>query len=103
MDSKTILIFRMLSEKEIGFFRSIKLSDVVKKVTTIGDDHIQENLFFFNDGDPCPQPFQLNASQLENCPFLKGYDYFQVSKIFSSLLFDSMYRFVCKYSSRAVR
>ena len=32
----------------------------------------------FKEGDPCPQPFQLNASQLESCPFLKGYDYFQV-------------------------
>ena len=68
----------MLTESEIDYFRSLKLSDVIKEVTTITDGDIQKDLFFFNEGDPCPQPVQLNASQLENCPFLRGYDYFQV-------------------------
>ena len=39
---------------------------------------LQDNLFFWVNGNPCPQPGQLNASTLEPCPFLKGYDYFQV-------------------------
>ena len=69
----------MLTDSEIDYFRSLKLSDVIKKVTTIADEDIQKDLFFFNEGDPCPQPVQLNASQLENCPFLRGYDYFQVT------------------------
>jgi dual oxidase len=68
----------MLTDSEIEYFRNLKLSDVIKKVTTIGDEHIQKDLFFFRADDPCPQPVQLNASQLENCPFLRGYDYFQV-------------------------
>ena len=76
----------MLTEAEIEYFRNLKLSDVIKKVTTIGDDDIQKELFFFNEGDPCPQPIQLNASQLENCPFLRGYDYFQVPVLYLSSL-----------------
>ena len=71
----------MLTESEIEYFRNLKLSDVIKKVTTIGDADIQKELFFFNEGDPCPQPIQLNESQLENCPFLRGYDYLQVTVI----------------------
>ena len=71
----------MLSDEDIELIRNTKLSDIIKKVTTIGDEHIQKNVFNFKDGDPCPQPFQLNASQLESCPYLRGYDYFEVHRV----------------------
>ena len=39
----------------------------------------QGDVFQWLNGDPCQQPLQLNASNLEHCLHLKGYDYFQVS------------------------
>ena len=43
------------------------------------DFNFQGEVFQWSSGDPCQQPLQLNASNLEHCPYLKGYDYFQVS------------------------
>ena len=71
-------LFSFLSEAEIEYFRSIKLSDVIRATTTLSEDDIQANVFFHLKDDPCPQPLQLNATELQPCPFLKGYDYFQV-------------------------
>lgn len=59
--------------------KALKLSDIIKQVTSIADNDIQEDVFQWKEGDPCQQPLQLNASNLEHCPYLKGYDYFQVS------------------------
>merc|ERR1712130_691115 len=41
----------------------------------------QENVFLWKTGDPCPQPHQLNATLMDPCMFLKGYDYFQGSEV----------------------
>lgn len=71
----------ILSDDEIEYFRNIKLADVLYATTNITPSDVQKNLFFWLDGDPCPQPDQLNATTLEPCPFLKGYDYFQGSEI----------------------
>lgn len=71
----------LMTEEEIADLKDKKLSDVIKEVTSISDDDIQQNVFAWSSGDPCPQPLQLNASQLEHCPFLKGYDYFQGSEV----------------------
>lgn len=46
--------------------------------TDIKPGEIQRNIFSWSDGDPCPQPVQLNTSLLEPCKYLKGYDYFEV-------------------------
>lgn len=46
--------------------------------TDIGPDDIQRNVFIWSEEDPCPQPEQLNASNLEPCKYLKGFDYFSV-------------------------
>lgn len=35
----------------------------------------------WKENDPCPQPFQLNASTLEPCNNLGAYDYFTNSEI----------------------
>lgn len=52
--------------------------DVIVNATDIQPDELQENVFFWAEGDPCPQPAQLKASDLEPCSYLKGYDYFEV-------------------------
>jgi dual oxidase len=49
--------------------------------TSVSPGEIQKNLFFHLDQDPCPQPKQLNATQLPRCEYLKGYDSFQGSEI----------------------
>ena len=61
--------------------RALKLSDIIKQVTSIAENDIQEDVFEWNTGDPCRQPLQLNASHLEHCPYLKGHDYFQVREM----------------------
>lgn len=66
---------------EIAEIKKVKLSDIIRMVTTIDRKDIQENVFFWVKDDPCPQPRQLNASNMEPCPFLKGYDYFQGSEV----------------------
>ena len=70
---------RVLDEEEIAEIKALKLSDIIKQVTSIADNDIQEDVFAWNQGDPCQQPIQLNQTNLEHCPYLTGYDYFQVS------------------------
>merc|ERR1719225_1781264 len=68
--------------KCFGFpMMNLKLSDIIIAVTNINRGDIQENVFFHHEGDPCPQPQQLNATEMEPCMFLKGYDYFQGSEV----------------------
>lgn len=61
--------------------RKITLWDIVVNSTDIKPDEIQKNLFFWTDGDPCPQPYQLNSTLLEPCIYLQGYDYFEGSEV----------------------
>lgn len=49
--------------------------------TNIDPDVIQRNVFFWVEGDPCPQPMQLNISIMEPCKVIGGYDYFEVRYI----------------------
>jgi len=76
--------FSVFTPEEIAELRRVKLWDIIVNATDIEPDEIQRNVFFWNEGDPCQQPQQLNASILEPCPFLKGYDYFEVSGIFKT-------------------
>jgi len=71
----------IFTDEEIKSLRKLKLSDIILAVTDINRGDIQENVFFWLDGDPCPQPHQLNATEMEPCMFLKGYDYFQGSEV----------------------
>ena len=72
----------ILTEEEVEEIKSLSLAEIIKQVTSIADDDIQNQVFEWKEGDPCAQPLQLNASNLEHCPYLKGYDYFQVSFFF---------------------
>lgn len=81
----------IFSDEEIDYFRNIKLVDVIRETTMIDEGEMQDNLFFWLDGDPCPQQGQLNATALEPCPFLQGYDYFQVCHRCVSLAHHHIY------------
>ena len=71
----------MFTPAEIEEIRKISLYDVITSTLNISDGEIQRNVFFFREGDPCPQPEQLNASTLAPCNILSGYDYFSGSEV----------------------
>lgn len=75
---------RLFTPEEVEEIRKIKLWDIIVNASSVHPDEIQRDLFFFHPGDPCPQPGQLNASQMEHCQYLQGYDYFQVGENTSS-------------------
>ena len=58
--------------------RKVKLWDIIVNASSVAPDEIQRDVFFHGSDDPCPQPKQLNASDMEPCQYLQGYDYFQV-------------------------
>ncbi|XP_066998293.1 dual oxidase [Anabrus simplex] len=71
----------IFSEKEIEDLRRVTLWDVIVNSSDIPPEAIQKKVFFWKNGDPCPQPFQLNTSLLEPCKYLQGYDYFEGSEL----------------------
>jgi len=71
----------LFNDVEINALKKLKLSDIILAVTDINRGDIQENVFVWRDGDPCPQPHQLNATEMDPCMFLKGFDYFQGSEV----------------------
>lgn len=72
---------RIFTKEEIAELRKITLWDIIVNSTNINPSDIQRNVFIFQDGDPCPQPLQLNATELEPCSYLQGYDYFSGSEL----------------------
>lgn len=71
----------IFTKEEIEKFRKIRLYDVIVNSTNIDPSQIQKNVFQFFEGDPCPQPEQLNATLLDPCSHLEGYDYFSGSEL----------------------
>jgi dual oxidase len=69
---------RIFSAEEIKEIRGIRLSDIIINSTTIEGNEIQRDVFRWLAGDPCEQPMQLNATVLEPCRYLQGFDYFEV-------------------------
>lgn len=55
--------------------------DIIVNSTSIGPRDLQRDVFHWRAGDPCPQPYQLNASKLAPCKYLRGYDYFEVNTV----------------------
>ena len=62
----------LFTEDEVTALKKLKLSDIILAVTDINRGDIQENVFLWSQGDPCPQPQQLNATEMDPCMFLKG-------------------------------
>ncbi len=76
--SLLLLSFSLFTAAEIEQLRHLTLWDVIVNATSINPDEIQRNVFFWLSADPCPQPKQLNASDMPRCEFLRGHDSFQV-------------------------
>lgn len=74
-------IRRIFTKEEIAELRKITLWDIIVNSTDIQADEIQKDVFHWSEGDPCPQPEQLNATLLEPCNNLEGYDYFSGSEL----------------------
>ncbi|KAG1681999.1 Dual oxidase [Nymphon striatum] len=72
----------MFTDEEIETIRNLQLHDVIIKATSIKEEHIQKDLFFWNDGDPCQQPKQLGAKDLDECVLEHdSFDYFSGSEV----------------------
>lgn len=39
--------------------RNISLREIIRQTTSIENSDLQKEVFFWKDGDPCPQPFQV--------------------------------------------
>lgn len=72
-------LFSIFTKSEIEEIRRTTLWDVITNATNIPPDAIQRQVFVWQNGDPCPQPFQLNSTMLEPCVPLQRYDYFEVT------------------------
>lgn len=70
---------RILTKSEVREIRRVTLWDVITNATNVPTGAIQRRVFVWRDGDPCPQPFQLNSTVLEPCVPLQRYDYFEVN------------------------
>lgn len=64
------------------------MKTIIVMTTEIKPDYIQDDVFFHRAGDPCPQPFQVNTTGLEQCiPFMR-FDHFtgnEVAYIFTCI------------------
>lgn len=84
----------LLTQKEINEIKSLKFSDILKKVTNHLDDKetaFQENVFYFRNGDPCPQHNKVLLKDLEKCSEHENYDYFKNSEIYYIISFSSLF------------
>ncbi|XP_058397472.1 dual oxidase 1 isoform X6 [Diceros bicornis minor] len=69
----------LFSEEEITEIRNTSLQDVLVAVTNVDPSALQPSVFFWHDGDPCPQPRQLSTEGLPACAPPVMRDYFEGS------------------------
>lgn len=69
----------LFSEAEIAEIRKTTLRDVIVAVTNVDTSALQDNVFVWHEGAPCPQPQQLTTEGLPNCVGLTMLDYFEGS------------------------
>ncbi|XP_022048601.1 dual oxidase 1 [Acanthochromis polyacanthus] len=70
----------LFTDEEIQTIRNTTYYDVLLAVTSAEAADIQNNVFFWLNGDPCPQPTQLKASMLHPCTNATKLNYFDGSK-----------------------
>ncbi|KAI3371209.1 hypothetical protein L3Q82_023837 [Scortum barcoo] len=70
----------LFTDEEIQMIRNVTFHDVLIAVTSAERSDIQNNVFFWQDGDPCAQPTQLNASMLHPCTNATKLNYFDGSQ-----------------------
>ncbi|XP_041034593.1 dual oxidase 1-like isoform X1 [Carcharodon carcharias] len=69
----------LFAPTELEAIWNTKYADVLLATTSAGPQDIQRHVFFWEDGDPCAQPKQLNDSDLEPCVKVSTMHYFQGS------------------------
>nr|XP_004660925.2 dual oxidase 2 isoform X1 [Jaculus jaculus] len=69
----------LFSEEEIAEIRNTTLRDVLVAVTNVDPSALQPNVFFWQQGAPCPQPQQITTEGLPHCAPLTVLDYFEGS------------------------
>uniref|UniRef100_A0A3Q4BDG5 NAD(P)H oxidase (H2O2-forming) n=1 Tax=Mola mola TaxID=94237 RepID=A0A3Q4BDG5_MOLML len=70
----------LFTHEEIQMIRNVTFHDVLVAVTSAESTHLQNNVFFWRDGDPCAQPAQLHTSMLRPCTNATKLNYFDGSK-----------------------
>ncbi|XP_051000997.1 dual oxidase 2 isoform X2 [Acomys russatus] len=69
----------LFSREEIAEIRNTTLRDVLVAVSNVDPSALQPNIFFWQEGSPCPQPQQLTTEGLPECVPLTVIDYFEGS------------------------
>ncbi|KAM7414776.1 hypothetical protein PAMA_019544 [Pampus argenteus] len=70
----------LFTDEEIQMIRNVTFHDILIAVTSAEATDIQNDVFVWKDGDPCPQPTQLNASMLHPCTNATKLNYFDGSQ-----------------------
>ncbi|KAK5867225.1 hypothetical protein PBY51_011737 [Eleginops maclovinus] len=70
----------LFTDEEIQTIRNVNFHDVLIAVTSAEAGDIQKNVFFWKDGDACPQPTQLDASMVHPCTNVTKMNYLDGSK-----------------------
>uniref|UniRef100_A0A673I607 NAD(P)H oxidase (H2O2-forming) n=1 Tax=Sinocyclocheilus rhinocerous TaxID=307959 RepID=A0A673I607_9TELE len=69
----------LFTEEEIQAIRNTTFHNVLLDVTSAEEGDIQKNVFFWVNGDPCPQPQPIRASDLHPCTKASSMSYFDNS------------------------
>uniref|UniRef100_A0A8C2SLR3 NAD(P)H oxidase (H2O2-forming) n=1 Tax=Coturnix japonica TaxID=93934 RepID=A0A8C2SLR3_COTJA len=69
----------LFTAKEVEEIRNTTFRDVLAAVTYSQQAELQNSVFVWSNGDPCPQPQQLTAQLLANCTPMTVLDYFEGS------------------------
>ncbi|KAK0139023.1 Dual oxidase 2 [Merluccius polli] len=70
----------LFTESERQAILNMTYHDVLVAVTGAEASDVQQHAFLWKDGDPCPQPAQVKASELYPCTQLTTMNYFDGSK-----------------------
>uniref|UniRef100_A0A673ZAW2 NAD(P)H oxidase (H2O2-forming) n=1 Tax=Salmo trutta TaxID=8032 RepID=A0A673ZAW2_SALTR len=66
----------LFTAEELQVLRDTTFHDVITAVTSAEAEDIQRKVFFWRDGDPCPQPSQVTTSELHPCTNATKLNYF---------------------------
>uniref|UniRef100_A0A8C6PPL3 NAD(P)H oxidase (H2O2-forming) n=1 Tax=Nothobranchius furzeri TaxID=105023 RepID=A0A8C6PPL3_NOTFU len=83
----------LFTDEEIQMIRRVTYHDVLIAVTAAEATDIQKNVFFWRDGDPCPQPTQLTTSVLQPCTNATKLNYFNGSQAAFGIFITAMMLF----------
>ncbi|CAH1775162.1 unnamed protein product [Owenia fusiformis] len=87
----------LFTDAEVAEIKAIKLKDIMVKVSNMMQDDIQDDVFFWKNGDPCQQPKQLEESDMTKCAEHKNYDYFEGNEVTYIISFAALclFPFLC--------